>query len=266
MASLFRKIFPRKKKAPLVCAVALDDNGNIVGEDPNHQHTAACFLSFEPLAVAELFQSQGCTSCPQALPGIHSTTTNLPNMVLLTMPVTLFDHLGWKDTLASSSWDARQRGYVRKWQRNSIFTPHMVINGVADGSGAEGKEQIEDILARGREEAKRYIEGWNIYMDASDTHIRIDTDKQDAGQVFDVVLLTYKPGDQTVKVAGGPNKGKKLVHRNLVQNIVKIGEWTGGNAEIQLPTPTSALPSGVSGVVVLQQPGLGGAIIQATKI
>ncbi len=103
MASILRKLFTRKKQPPLVCAVSLD-----MDHDPDHMHTAACFIDFAPLAVVELFQSQGCQSCPPAIPAILEGTAANPNVVLLTYNVTLFDHLGWKDTLANSQWDARQ--------------------------------------------------------------------------------------------------------------------------------------------------------------
>ncbi|KAL7938436.1 hypothetical protein V8C35DRAFT_276798 [Trichoderma chlorosporum] len=83
MASILRKLFRRKKQPPLVCAVNLDNEGNPVGEHPDHVHTDACFINFEPLAIAELFQSQSCQSCPPALPGIHAATAD-PNVLLLT--------------------------------------------------------------------------------------------------------------------------------------------------------------------------------------
>lgn len=269
MAAIIRKLFQRKKSPPLVCSLALDANGDPIAEDPNHKHTAACFVDFEPLAVVELFQSQSCAACAPAIPDIHKDIASEANLVLLTFPVTLFDHLGWKDTLATSASDSRQRAYLRKWQRTSIFTPQLVVNGIADGSGAKGVSEIANIVQRARG-TQRDMD-WHIYVDANDTHVRIDSNKPvgnpEAQELpYDVSVVVYKKGDEVVKVGKGPNKGKKLNHRNIVTNVIKIGEWRGGDIEVQLPTARSAMRQDVEAVVIVQQGGAGGPIVAANKI
>ena len=260
MAALFKRLFKRKKQPPLVCAVMLDDSGNVVGEDPNHVHTDACFTPFEPLAVAELFQSQSCASCPPALSGIHAGTADA-NVVLLSYNVTLFDHTGWKDTFSSVSWDQRQKDYARRWQRNTLATPQLVVNGVVDGNGPD-KESIQGLIAKAREIGG--AQPFSLYMDGNDAEVRIDTTLQQS-HPHNVLLVVYEANDQTVKVGKGTNKGKKMNHRNVVRRVTKIGEWTGGNLTIPLPEPRSALSSD-SGAVAMLQEGTGGPIIAATKL
>ncbi|SPO07389.1 uncharacterized protein DNG_10083 [Cephalotrichum gorgonifer] len=262
MASILRRLFRRKKQPPLVCEVALDDQGNPVGQHPDHQHTAACFIDLEPLAVVELFQSQSCQSCPPAIPGIHEGTTH-PNIILLTYGVTIFDHTGWKDRFASSAWDQRQRAYTRKWNRTSLFTPHVVVNGVSDGSGAGGKTDVQEIVARAR--AAQKTTDWNIVIDANDSDVRIDTDKQEAG-VYDILFVTYRSNDEVVKVGSGPNKGKKINHRNVVSRIAKVGEWTGGNLTVSIGDFKAGLKPDEAAVVIVQEGGAGGPIVAATKV
>lgn len=50
-----------------------------------------------------------------------------PNLLLLTYNVTYFDHNGWTDTFGNRLWDNRQKAYVKKWGRNSIFTPQVSL-------------------------------------------------------------------------------------------------------------------------------------------
>ena len=262
MASFLRNLFRRKKQPPLVCSVAVDDSGHPIGEDPNHQHTSACFIDFEPLAVVELFQSQGCQSCPPAIPGIQDATSH-PNLILLTYDVTLFDHLGWKDTFGSPSWDQRQRAYVKQWKRNNLFTPQIIVNGVSDGSGAGGKDEIQGIIGSAR--ALQQSMDWHIYVDANDTDVRIDSDRYEA-DTHDILVVIYNSSDEVVKIKKGPNKGKKVNHRNIVTNVIKIGEWHGGDLTMPLPTPKSEMKPGQDAVVLVQQGGSGGPIIAVAKI
>ncbi|KAK1749702.1 putative secreted protein [Echria macrotheca] len=257
------KLFRRKKPAPLVCSVGLDVDSP--HEDHQHHHTAACFLPFESLAVLEFFQSQGCQSCPPAIPGILEGALQQPNIVLLSYNVTLFDHLGWADTLADSRWDARQRAYARAWGRNNLYTPMVVANGSVDGTGTGGRQDIADIVARSRE--VNAGSGWKVYLDVNDTDVRIDSDRgmEADGDVYDVVLTVYDPRSQTVKVKSGTNKGKKIEHRNVVTDSIKVGEWRGGDVTLPLPMSKAGLPHGHEAVVFLQIPA-GGRIVAAAKL
>lgn len=254
MADILRKLFRRKKQPPLVCAVSLDDHGHPVGDDPNHKHTAACFVDFEPLALIELFQSQACTSCPVAVPGILEGVKS-PNLLLLTFNISLFDHTGWKDTFANSTADQRHRAYATRWQRKSLFAPQIVVNGVADGS-ADVAEPVQQ--ARAAQAARP----WHIYLDANDTDVRIDSDAETVDR-HDIIVIQYQAGDEKVKIGKGPNKGKKLDHRNRVTNVTKIGEWAGGNLTVPL---SASVKPGESAVVVVQEGGAGGAIVAIARV
>ncbi|KAK6369526.1 hypothetical protein LTS17_009432 [Exophiala oligosperma] len=87
--STFFNLFKRRK-VPLACTLSLEHG---------HVHTQACFVEIMPLSVVELFQSQGCKSCPPALPLIHDATNN-PNLLLLTYDVTYWNYQwggrGWR--------------------------------------------------------------------------------------------------------------------------------------------------------------------------
>ena len=77
-----------------------------------------------------------------------------------------------------------------------------------------------------------------------------------------MLLITYDPSSETVKIGKGPNKGKKLVHQNLVKDVSKIEEWNGGIKQVALPEFGR---DGFERVVVLQH-GNGGAIVAAHKL
>lgn len=263
MAAILRKLFRRKKQPPLVCAVSLDDHGHPISDDPNHKHTAACFVDFEPLAIAELFQSQSCPSCAVGVPSILEGAQSHPNLVLLTYNISLFDHTGWKDTFANGVSDQRHRAYATRWQRKTLFAPQVVVNGVADGSGAAAEGGVAAIVQQAREPGQAG-RPWHIYLDANDTEVRIDSDAETlAIAKHDVLVIVYQPGDEKVKVGKGPNKGKKLDHRNRVTSVTKIGEWAGG--DLTLALPASIKPS-ENAVVAVQEGGAGGAIVAVARV
>ena len=74
--------------------------------------------------VIELFQSQGCSSCPPANANVIRLAQD-PKYLLLTYEVTYWDRLGWKDTLGSSESDNRQWEYANALGHKSVFTPQV---------------------------------------------------------------------------------------------------------------------------------------------
>jgi len=148
----------------------------------------------------------------------------------------------------------------------------VVINGVADGPGAGGPEEITDLVARARGAAAPEQRGFHVYVDANDTDVRIDSDKplpaegEADAEVYDVVVAVYDPKSDKVKIGKGPNKGKKVEHRNVVQQIMKIGEWRGGSSVVvPLPMARSAMPAGQEAVVFVQAAS-GGPVLGAAKL
>lgn len=239
----------KRRKAPLACMLSLDQG---------HVHTSACYVDIMPLAVVELFQSQGCKSCPPALPIIHDATNN-PNLLLLTYDVTFWNQSsGWTDTFGSNQWDARQRQYVTKWGRNGLHTPQIVVDGIADGIGASNDE-VNQVIAKGME--IRNATPWTLGIDIVGNELHLASEVPEADMVYDVVVAAFDPTPQTVKVGKGPNKGKKVPHRNVVKMLMKIGEWRGGMSVIPLPDP----PRGLDRAVFVQG-GSGGPIIAALRL
>ena len=53
-------------------------------------------------------------------------------MIALTLPVTYWDYLGWKDTLGKDSASPSGRSYYAKARGDGqVYTPQVVINGAA---------------------------------------------------------------------------------------------------------------------------------------
>lgn len=87
---------------------------------------------------------------------------------------------------------------------------------------------------------------------------------------YEVVLVTYKDKEEVVKIGKGPNKGKKVAHKNLVTNITKIGDWTGGDIVLSLPAPREVTQkkkkAESSAQVVLVQAPRGGQVVAVCPV
>src|SRR6218665_3876173 len=93
----------------------------------------------QPKAVIELFTSQGCSSCPPA-DALFVDLARDPDVIALTLPVTYWDYLGWKDTLGKDSFAKRQKFYAKARGDGQVYTPQVVINGAAHAIGSERAE------------------------------------------------------------------------------------------------------------------------------
>ena len=78
---------------------------------------ACCNLGAGPFAsgtidyVVELFTSQGCAYCPRADQWLEAIA-RAPDVVAVSFPVDYWDYIGWRDTLASPAFTARQKAYA----------------------------------------------------------------------------------------------------------------------------------------------------------
>ena len=86
--------------------------------------------------VIELFQSQGCSSCPPAEANVGAVSDRA-DVLALSFEVDYWDRLGWKDTFSKAAWTARQYAYARAMGQDGVYTPQVVVNGRVAGDALE---------------------------------------------------------------------------------------------------------------------------------
>lgn len=201
-------------------------------------------------AVVELFQSQGCSSCPPANANVLALADR-PDVLALSFQVTYWDQLGWKDTFASPQFTARQWDYAHGLRHAQVFTPQVIVNGRADVVGAKHGE-IEQLIAR----ADRGPGGPEVTV--SGEHATVSG----PGGPAEVWLVRYDPNIVQVSIKRGENGGRTLPHKNVVRELVRLGRWTGKPQTYALPRATRVeLRS-----AVLLQAGVGGPILAAARV
>ncbi len=202
-------------------------------------------------AVVELFQSQGCSSCPPANANVMALADR-PDVLALSWQVTYWDQLGWRDTFGSPAFTARQWAYAHAWKRPQVATPEVVVNGRADAVGSR-RGEVEALIAR----ADRGPGGPAIRLGAAIASVSGPAPAHAA----EVWLVRYDPRVIEVPIRRGENGGKTLPHRNVVRELVRLGTWTGGARRFTLPA--DGRPELKTAVLV--QEGPGGPITAAAR-
>jgi len=101
-------------------------------------------MGAEPRAVIELFTSQGCSSCPPA-DKLAGELAQDPSLLVMSLPIDYWDYLGWKDTLANPGHTTRQRAYSKTRGDREVYTPQVVVNGMAQVLGSD-RSAIESAI------------------------------------------------------------------------------------------------------------------------
>lgn len=204
--------------------------------------------------VVELFTAQGCASCGEANAHLGKLAKR-EGLLALTFPVDYWDYLGWPDTFAQPEFTARQKAYVDRLELREPYTPQVVVDGRAQAGGLQ-TEKVDRLIA--------VAEG--APRDPPDMAF-IGTRRVDVGSGrvprggAEVWLIRYDPREQDVVVKKGDNRGKTVVHRNVVRELTRLGPWRGRPTAYRLPASDD---EGLVTAVLVQ--GAGGGRILAAKI
>ena len=202
--------------------------------------------------VIELFQSQGCSSCPPANANLNALAAR-PDVLALSFAVTYWDRLGWKDTFADPAFTARQWDYSKAGGRTNVSTPQMIVNGHGVLVGGR-RDQIDQFIKR----YDRGVSGPAIAVAGNQVAIG----KAATARPATVWLVRYDPRVHNVPIRAGENGGRTLPHRNIVRGLQPLGTWTGAVKSFHIPlSPNPAYRS-----AVFVQQGRGGPIIAARRI
>ncbi|MFD2182603.1 DUF1223 domain-containing protein [Rhodoplanes azumiensis] len=198
-------------------------------------------LGSQVRAVVELFTSQGCSSCPAADRVLAELKTD-PTLVAVSLPVTYWDYLGWRDTLADPRHTARQAAYSHARGDRSVYTPQVVINGTAHALGSD-RSAIEAAVVRGR--ARGLAMSVPVRLSVADGKVSVSTEPvrpavaavagapvpATTGEVW---LLGVTSAVE-VAVGRGENQGRTIVYSNVVRRWMKLGDWTGAQRTWSVP-------------------------------
>jgi hypothetical protein len=199
--------------------------------------------------VVELFTSQGCSSCPPA-DAYMAELARDPSIVALSRPVTYWDRLGWKDTLARPENTNLQRDYAQHGAAGAgVYTPQIVVQG---GAGAVGSDRakVRQLVGSARTAPKLSlsINGQNVTVSGS-------------GKPAEVRLIAIQ-STRSVTIGRGENGGRVVKYSNVVRAEKTLGRWTGPRQSYDIPANYGHALGADRRAIVVQQADAG-AILAA---
>ena len=172
-------------------------------------------------------------------------------MVALSLPIDIWDYLGWKDTLALPGHSARQRAYAEVRGDRQVYTPQMVVNGSMHALGSD-RAAIERAIAETDRNPAIMSVPVLLASGGGDLTVTVNAapGKRVAGEVWLCPLISAI----AVAIGRGENRGRTVVYHNVVRGWRKLGDFAG--AANTWSIPLSQIESGkIDAAAIMVQQG-----------
>ena len=212
-----------------------------------------------PRCVVELFTSQGCSSCPPA-DKLAAELARDPRNIVVSFNVDYWDYIGWKDTLASPAFTARQNAYASARGDGHVYTPQAVIDGLSHAVGSD-RGEIETGVAVG---AKHGALSVPVKLSGQGGALRVEVGDGAGSAGLWLIRIAHQ---KTVAIGRGENSGHTVTYTNVARAMVKLGDWSGKAQSFEVPLSQTQGADSDGYVVILQggSPGSPGVILGAAK-
>lgn len=223
----------------------------------------------KPAVLVELFTSEGCSSCPPAdtlLAQMDGKNYAGAPIIVLSEHVDYWNHDGWHDPYSSELWTQRQNYYNDHFHLESVYTPQMVIDGVAQVNGSNGPQVGQALEKAAAQSGKLQINITDASWANDVLHATISVPETSPQTAKGMTLYAVLADDEdTSAVAKGENSGKILKHVAVVRLLQKVDQLHGpfsGGVEIKLPKNLSHTKMRL---IVFAQKGQNGEIFGAAQ-
>jgi hypothetical protein len=192
-----------------------------------------------PIAVVELFTSEGCSSCPPADDLLRQLAaearTDGLRVFLLSFHVDYWNELGWTDPFSARAFTERQHAYSRAAGGSGVYTPQMIVGGRDAFVGSDAEHARSSIK---RSLAQPALAAVSLKTHAPAGAASVEVTYTLAGAPSDAVLhVALIERDLVVRVPRGENAGRTLRHENVVRAIetARVGGAQEGSLKLPLP-------------------------------
>ncbi len=211
--------------------------------------------------VLELFTSQGCSSCPPA-DALLRKLAERDDIVALSFPVSYWDHLGWRDTLAKEAFNNRQYSYAAARGDREVYTPQLIVNGITHVVGSR-HTAIETALSDTARQLAPATVPVSVGYDKGQIHVDVGSAPEGSAYRSGRLWVACYNKSVDVAIARGENTGREITYTNVVREWWPAGKWQGNSTRFDAPIPRGA---SFDGIAVLLQADDSRAMLGAASI
>jgi hypothetical protein len=204
--------------------------------------------SYAPVAVLELFTSEGCSSCPPADRLLPQLLKQGDNIIPLSFHVDYWNRLGWTDPFSSPDYSERQRMYSEQFRLESVYTPQLIVNGEYEMVGSNKSKVTETLQKVLAGKAGTQLQVSDVRKNGSKLNFTVHTEGDFKKTDLVAILLQKKA---VVKVKAGENSGAELSHIDVVRSFKN--QVTTDRNEFQFEIPTDLENNNWQIVIFTQQ-------------
>jgi hypothetical protein len=210
--------------------------------------------------VVELFTSQGCSSCPAADRYLGELAER-DGVIALAFHVDYWNYIGWHDPFSDPAWSHRQRVYGQRLGRTYVYTPQIVVDGMAETVGSR-RSAVEALIEQSARREKLAVALSRMQPDMM--RIIVAGRPSYNGEPA-TIWLVFFDREHVTSVGSGENQGRVLRDRNIVRQMIPIGTWQGEPVAVNLSLPALDAGKHDDCAVLVQEAG-GGPILGASEI
>ncbi|MEO7133195.1 MAG: DUF1223 domain-containing protein [Vicinamibacterales bacterium] len=178
--------------------------------------------------LAELFTSEGCSSCPPADDLLRHLLEKQPidgvEVIAISEHVDYWNRLGWRDPFSSAQFSERQSEYARAFASGQIYTPQLVVAGHIDAIGNDA-DAVRRALLDAAGDARATVSVSASGAAGGQASVRVVVSQlpaQAASSTIGVVVAVVEDGLVT-DVPRGENARKRLRHDAVARVLSPIG-------------------------------------------
>ncbi len=210
-------------------------------------------IGFEPIALVELFTSQGCSSCPSAdkllTKTIYNAAKENKKIFALSFHVDYWNRLGWADPFSSKIFSERQSEYVAALNCRGPYTPQMFVNGNNEFVGSDEGSLLKNLnKALHTNAVVHFTQLSSTIKKNKSLQIKYALDGNIEACIINMAVITLK---ETTSIKRGENEGITLVNENVVRQL--ITKEANKEGEIQIPSLPNTAKNNTALIAFVQQ-------------
>jgi len=195
-----------------------------LGSAPAFGQQSACswVSNAERMIVAELYTSEGCSSCPPAdrWLSIHLSSPERSRHILaLSFHVDYWNYIGWEDPYSKKQFTERQYAHKRAGNVSQIYTPQYVFSNREVRRWGQAGLLPQRLAAMQQDKAPVGLQVSLERKSANQVEVRVKAEWLDERYTSGRMLLAFYEDNLSQQVKAGENRGELLKHDRVVRHL-----------------------------------------------